>query len=206
MTPQASDKRRAYVSRAVERSSAAFSSSMLSTIPPGICWTNYQWMHAQWQIANFGPVLDPSWFTLGVAEEALLELGRAVDDLDGEAADDALGDACVFLMGLCTQQRLDWGVLWAESIGYKSEYSERRGLARAVGRLCQVTLKTAQKIRGLSEPAAARMAIGGAVLDVMSQLRRETLHIGKIEDKDEVVRSVLETVLKRGSEAHGRDV
>ena len=204
------EKRLGYARRAVERSHEThMRGDTVSWIGnEGLYagqFATWQCRHAKWQAANFPPA-GPALFALGVAEEALLELDRALEDLDGAGVDDALGDASVFLMGLCTHIKLDWGTLWQESIGYKPHPVEKkRGLQRAVGRLCQVALKAEQKIRGLGDPDAARLALGGAVLEVMCWLRRETQWVGS-EDKDEAVRRTLEVVLQRVTKTEERPV
>jgi hypothetical protein len=211
MTPEKQSQRRTFVQAAVDESHRLF-----EHIHPLEGWDHLQELHARWQIANFpaASITSPLTYAAGVAEEALLELSSATESWrhaghagpDDAAVDDALGDACVFLMGLCTQQRLDWGELWRRSVTYKPEAVDpKQALARAVGRLCQVCLKTAQGIRGLDDPATARMAIGGAVLEVMHRLRQETQWCGS-RDKDAAVRKTLESVLQRGKEAHGRSV
>lgn len=170
-------------------------------------WGYWQDRHQIWELTTYGEQPGPERYALGVAEESLLELMTALDDVRHggataqsfqrqDAVRDAFGDTHVFLMGLCSHVQLDFGTLWDAVAGFKPEAADGlTALAQAVGRLCRACLKTAQGCRGLDKPEASREAITGAVLEVMLRLRQQVRFHSW--DRAVAVRETLELVLKR---------
>lgn len=115
----------------------------------------------RWQVANFG--YQPAWMmVLGIAEEALDELQCAGST---DETVDAIGDALIYATQLCTDLRLDFGVLLREA----KKRIPRRPVptfgvhASAVGKISHAILKSSQGIRSFDDCDRLRSVIADAL-------------------------------------------
>jgi hypothetical protein len=125
-------------------------------------WEDLKNAVGQWSAANFGSqkglgCLAP---LLGIAEEA----GEWFSAETLEDEDDAVGDICIFLMDYCYRAGVDLS-------GMPLEGTESLScLTAALGRLCHLQLKRAQRIRGMEDwdafEQARYKAVGGLIWEL----------------------------------------
>jgi hypothetical protein len=132
----------------------------------------------RWQQANFGTSPQTN-SQLGVGEELgeLIEgmfsshdvdtghdpfLDNPMINYDPDSVKDALGDVWIYATQVCTNCRLDFGVLW-DSIWSASQANSAigplLGMAVSVGRLNHAALKSSQRIRGYDDQEKLRRAV-----------------------------------------------
>jgi hypothetical protein len=122
----------------------------------------------RWQVANFG--WQPSWaMVLGIAEEALDETQESsnVDELI-----DAIGDALIYTTQLCTDLRLDFGVLLREAkirspIIPVPNATGIGVMASAIGKIARAILKSEQGIRGFNDSDRIRAVVADALVGML---------------------------------------
>jgi hypothetical protein len=146
----------------------------------------------RWQVNRFG--LQPAERqVLGIVEEfgewidASMVPGREGD----EAMLDAVADIGVFAVQLCTSLRLDAGILMQPP----SELVQVKHATSIAGRLCHVSLKTLQGIRGMGDAEASRRAFAAVLVDLFVWCQRRAQDRGRVFS--ELLADVAEVVMKR---------
>jgi hypothetical protein len=130
-----------------EQSRAAFEAYASGENVPNSFWPQTQVRLAQWQNRVYGP--QPDWvFVLGIVEE----FGEYFAATDFDAENDAKHDIVIFAMQLCTNVRLDFGVLFRDWRDYQP-------LNAGVGQLSHACLKRSQMIRGMDDVEVYRESI-----------------------------------------------
>lgn len=129
-------------------------------------WTILQEELIAWQGRKFG--YQPfERVVLGVGEE-LGELAEAKEDSD--EARDAVGDISIYALQLCSSMRLDAGVL-IETFPNELMPDDTE---KIFGRICHVSLKHLQGIRGFGGPEGhklARVKLGGLLASLFYSVR-----------------------------------
>lgn len=120
----------------------------------------------RWQAHNFPTTeSDDLRMVLGIVEE----FGEFAEARSWEDEDDAVADAMIFSIQLCTQMRLDWGVLLRYAFDQRKYISPRVDTI-SLGRLAHAVLKGAQGIRGLNDKAKYRERVAHALIELYTDL------------------------------------
>lgn len=149
----------------VERSLQVFSSTCALGAPKNR-WTLLQDELIAWQGRKFG-YQAPERVVLGIGEE-LGELAEAAEDTS--EARDAVGDISIYAFQFCSAWRLDAGTLITS---FPPELVPD-DLDKVFGRICHVTLKHLQGIRGfggVEGQALARTKLGGLMASLFYAVR-----------------------------------
>lgn len=147
--------------------------------------------HSAWQCRSFG-AHPPHSFVLGAVEECG-ELFEAMAGDAHHAVVDACADACVFLTGLCTVCRLDFGTIFEASAKNYAVLDDAT-FTILCGRLAHATLKNVQRIRGMTDDAY-RERIVGIMVDLLAHFHAVARVYGF--DLESAYFQTLDTVLKR---------
>jgi NTP pyrophosphatase (non-canonical NTP hydrolase) len=119
----------------------------------------------RWQGNKFGA---QPWelMTFGIVEE-MGELDDAIEVDDKAEIFDAVGDICVYASQILTHNRLALVTALREA----NLHTSPPRMMSAAGKLCHVTLKRLQRIRGMQDVEAFRAALFEAVVNVLAAAR-----------------------------------
>lgn len=115
----------------------------------------------RWGIRNFG-YEGASRYVLGLVEEAS-ELQDALGEVE---VSKELGDVLICAAQLCTCLRLDFGTFLNAASGALCGADPWTVLFMSLGDIARAVLKSEQRIRGMDDPAALRLAVGLSIFRI----------------------------------------